>query len=47
VGTHRVIPANSLEVEILTLRHQLNVLGRKAPKRVAFNNFDRFVFAAQ
>jgi hypothetical protein len=34
-----------LEAEILTLRHQLNVLRRKAPKRVAFNTFDRLVFA--
>ena len=36
----------SLEAEILTLRHQLNVLRRKAPKRVAFNDFDRFVFGS-
>ena len=36
----------SLETEILTLRHQLNVLRRKAPKRLAFSNFDRFVFAS-
>jgi hypothetical protein len=35
----------ALEAEILTLRHQLNVLRRKAPKRVAFNTFDRFVFS--
>jgi hypothetical protein len=34
-----------LEVEILTLRHQLDVLRRKAPKRLAFSNFDRLVFA--
>ena len=27
---------------VLTLRHQLNVLRRKAPKRVAFNTFDLF-----
>ena len=27
------------------LRHQLNVLRRKSPKRVAFNNLDRLVFA--
>src|SRR6202047_460585 len=33
----------SLEAEILTLRHQLNVLRRKAPKRLAFSNFDRLV----
>ncbi len=36
----------SLEAEILTLRHQLNVLQRKAPKRLVFSNFDRFVFAS-
>ena len=35
----------SLEAEILTLRHQLNVLRRKSPKRPAFSNFDRLVFA--
>jgi len=32
-------------VEILTLRHQLNVLRRKSPKRLAFSNFDRPIFA--
>jgi hypothetical protein len=31
--------------EILVLRHQLNVLRRKAPKRVAFSSIDRLVFA--
>ena len=36
----------SLEAEILMLRHQLNVLQRKAPKRLVFSNFDRFVFAS-
>ena len=35
----------SLEAENLTLRHQLNVLLRKSPKRFAFCNFDRLVFA--
>ena len=35
-----------LEAEIVALRHQLNVLRRKAPKRAAFNNFDRFVFGS-
>jgi hypothetical protein len=35
----------SLEAEILILRHQLNVLGRKSPKRVAFSDIDRMVFA--
>jgi transposase InsO family protein len=34
----------SLEAEILTLRHQLKVLRRKAPKRLAFSNFDRLIF---
>jgi transposase InsO family protein len=37
---------SSLEAEILTLRHQLNVLQRKAPKRPVFSNFDRLVFAS-
>ena len=36
----------SLEAENVTLRHELNVLHRKAPKRVVFSNFDRFVFAS-
>ena len=33
------------EDEILVLRHQLNVLRRKSPKRLAFGNIDRLVFA--
>src|ERR1700719_674586 len=36
----------SLEAEILTLRHQLNVQRRKSPKRLGFSNFARLVFAA-
>jgi hypothetical protein len=36
----------SLEAEIVMLRHQLNVLRRKAPKRLVFSNFDRLVFAS-
>ena len=35
----------SLEAEIMALRHQLNVLRRKSPKRLAFSNFDRLIFA--
>src|SRR5271170_1668418 len=35
-----------LEAEILALRHQLNVLRRKSPKRLTFSNFDRLVFAS-
>jgi hypothetical protein len=35
----------SLEAEILALRQQLNVLRRKSPKRLAFSNVDRLVFA--
>ena len=35
----------SLEAEILTLRHQLNVLRRKSPKRLTFSNLDRLIFA--
>jgi hypothetical protein len=37
----------SLEVEILALHHQLNVLCRKSPKRVAFSTFDRLFFACR
>ena len=36
----------SLEAEIVSLRHQLNVLQRKSPKRLVFSNFDRLVFAS-
>jgi transposase InsO family protein len=36
----------SLEMEILTLRHQINVLRRSSAKRPAFTNIDRLVFAA-
>jgi hypothetical protein len=35
----------SLEAEILVLRHQLNVLRRRSPKRLAFSNVDRLIFA--
>jgi hypothetical protein len=35
-----------LEAEIQTLRHQLNALRRKSPKRLAFSNFDRLVFSS-
>jgi hypothetical protein len=35
----------ALEAEIVVLRHQLNVLRRKSPKRLAFGNVDRLVFA--
>jgi transposase InsO family protein len=34
----------ALQAEILVLRHQLNVMRRKAPRRVAFSNLDRLVF---
>jgi hypothetical protein len=36
----------SIEAEIVALRHQLNVLRRKSPKRLAFSNFDRLIFAS-
>ena len=35
----------ALQTEILVLRHQLNVLRRRAPKGVAVSNIDRLVFA--
>jgi hypothetical protein len=35
----------ALQTEVLALRHQLNVLRRRAPKRVAVSNIDRRVFA--
>ena len=34
----------SLEIEILALRHQLNILRRKSPKRPTFGSIDRMVF---
>ena len=36
----------ALQFEILVLRHQLNVLRRKSPKRLAVGNIDRVVFCA-
>src|SRR5437879_2324699 len=35
----------SLQAEILTLRHQLNVLRRKSPQRLTFTSINRLVFA--
>jgi len=35
----------SLEAENLALRHQLNVLRRQSPRRLAFNALDRLIFA--
>src|SRR5262247_1488913 len=35
----------SLEAEILLLRHQLNLLRRKSPKRPTFGSIDRLIFA--
>ena len=34
----------SLEIEILALRHQLNILRRKSPKRPVLGRIDRLVF---
>src|SRR5512133_3803358 len=33
----------ALEAEILVLRHQLNILRRKSPKRVALRSIDRLL----
>jgi hypothetical protein len=35
---------SSLEGEVIALRHQLNVLRRRAPKRPVLTSFDRFIF---
>jgi hypothetical protein len=35
----------ALQTEVLALRHQLNVLTRRAPKRVAVSYIDRLMFA--
>src|SRR3981081_4211637 len=35
----------ALEAEIWTLRQQINILRRSAPKRLSFSVFDRLVFA--
>jgi transposase InsO family protein len=35
----------SLEIEILTLRHQLNILRRRSSKKPTLSNIDRLVFA--
>jgi hypothetical protein len=39
-------PRVALHAEILVLRHQLNVLRRKLPKRLVFKNIDRLVLIA-
>src|SRR5260221_13894564 len=39
-------PRATLQAENLVLRHQLNVLRRKSPKRLAFGHVDRLVFPA-
>jgi hypothetical protein len=46
VGADRIVRSRaSLRAEILTLRHQLNVLRRKSPQRITFTSIDRLVFA--
>ena len=39
-------PRAALQAEILVPLHQLNVLRRKSPKRLAFGDVDRLVFTA-
>ena len=34
----------SLEIEVLALRHQLNILRRKSPKRPILGSIDRLMF---
>ena len=36
----------ALQAEILTLRHQLNVLRRKSPQRLTFSSIDRLVLSS-
>jgi len=46
VGADRTVPVASVAAaEILTLRHQLNVLRRQSPQRLTFSSIDRLVFA--
>jgi hypothetical protein len=35
---------NALEAEILALRHQLNILQRRSPKKPTLSNIDRLIF---
>jgi hypothetical protein len=35
----------SLEAENLALRHQINILRRRSPKKPTLSNIDRLVFA--
>jgi hypothetical protein len=44
VGFRWPLPVADGEAEILVLRHQLNVLRRKSPGRLAFSSIDRLVF---
>jgi hypothetical protein len=39
-------PRAALEAEILTLRQQINVLRRTAPRKQTFSSIDRLIFVA-
>jgi hypothetical protein len=40
----RVNSSHRLEAENLVLRHQVNILRRRAPRRLQLSNLDRLIF---